>query len=143
LEHTIACEVDSRRAEANHSALSGHFSQLKWKAIAGALMALFALSGVHKLTAQPVSSAVRLGVSVVAGAPIGAIVNRSAVGEMPHGAIGAASGAIAGAALGYLYTAMHCEQGSPCNATRSMLTGAAAGAIVGVVIEYFVRNGQR
>jgi hypothetical protein len=141
--NAVACDVDSRRAEANHSALSGHFSQLKLKAIAGAVMAVFAVSGVQKLTAQPVSSAARLGVSVVAGASIGAIVNRSSIDEMPHGAIGAASGAIAGAALGYLYVAMHCEQGISCNATRGMLTGAAAGAIVGVIIEYFVRNGQR
>ena len=64
-------------------------------------------------------------------------------GEMPHGLIGAATGTVVGGALGYLYTAMHCDNGAACDGTRSILTGAAVGAGVGLIVEYFVRNGQK
>jgi hypothetical protein len=64
-------------------------------------------------------------------------------GGLPHGLIGAVSGAIVGGGLGYFRMAMYCDNGVDCNLARPILIGAAAGAIVGVVIEYFVRNGQR
>jgi hypothetical protein len=39
--------------------------------------------------------------------------------------------------------AMYCETGSDCKPARPIIIGAVVGAAVGVVIEYFVRNGQR
>jgi hypothetical protein len=62
---------------------------------------------------------------------------------LPHGLIGAVSGAIVGGGLGYLRMAMYCDNGVECKPAGAILIGAAAGAVVGVVIEYFVRNGQR
>jgi hypothetical protein len=64
-------------------------------------------------------------------------------GGLPHGLVGAVSGAIVGGGLGYFQMAIHCDNGVECKPARAILIGAAAGAVVGVVIEYFVRNGQR
>lgn len=63
-------------------------------------------------------------------------------GGLPHGVIGGGIGAVLGGGLGYLRVGMYCETNN-CDATRSVLTGAAIGAGVGMVLEYFVRHGQR
>jgi hypothetical protein len=64
-------------------------------------------------------------------------------GSIPHGVMGATIGGIAGGAIGYLRMLMYCENRGQCDATRDVLTGAAIGAVIGVVVEYFIRNGQR
>jgi hypothetical protein len=138
---------------------------LRLNPVAKAVIAVIAVSAAPALSAQPLGSAARVGISGVfrerslpkidtldrptrwhrlaIGATMGGIADRSAQDEMPHGLIGAVSGAIVGGGLGYLYAGAHCDNGVACNATRGILTGATAGAAVGVVIEYFVRNGQR
>jgi enoyl-CoA hydratase/carnithine racemase len=70
---------------------------------------------------------------------VGALANVSP-SRIQHGVIGAVSGALLGGGLGYAYVAMHCDNGVSCNATRAVLTGAAIGAAVGVVLEYAIRS---
>jgi hypothetical protein len=60
--------------------------------------------------------------------------------RIQHGVIGAVSGALVGGAAGYAYVAMHCESGVPCSHARAVLTGAAVGAVLGVIIEYVIRS---
>ena len=59
---------------------------------------------------------------------------------LPHGVTGGTIGAIVGGAIGWASARMHCESGVPCPTTRSTLTGAAIGAVLGVLVEYAVRN---
>jgi len=61
--------------------------------------------------------------------------------RVPHGVIGGTIGAVVGGALGYMRVGMNCEGGN-CDATGSVLTGAAIGAVVGIGIEYFVRHAR-
>ena len=63
-----------------------------------------------------------------------------AAGGIRHGVIGAISGAIVGGALGYAWVGMHCDNGISCNATRPVLTGAAIGAVIGMIVEYGIRS---
>ena len=66
----------------------------------------------------------------------------SGVGEIPPGVIGGAVGAVVGGAVGYLRVQAFCEMGSSCDAGRSVLTGAAIGAILGLFVEWVVRSGK-
>ena len=59
---------------------------------------------------------------------------------LPHGVTGGTIGAIVGGAIGWASVRIHCESGVPCPTTRSTLTGAAIGAVLGVVVEYAIRN---
>ena len=63
-------------------------------------------------------------------------------GGLPHGVIGGSIGAVLGSALGYLRVDMNCETNN-CDHMGSVLAGALIGAGVGIVLEYFVRNGRR
>ena len=58
-------------------------------------------------------------------------------------AIAGVIGAVVGTGLGYAYVAIHCETGVACDGTRAELTGALAGAAVGVIIEFFIQYGER
>jgi hypothetical protein len=58
----------------------------------------------------------------------------------PHGVTGGTIGAIVGGAIGWASVRIHCESGVPCPTTRSTLTGVAIGAVLGVVVEYAIRN---
>jgi len=60
--------------------------------------------------------------------------------EARHGVIGAVSGAIVGGGLGFLYMVSHCDNGVCSFPTRAVLTGAAAGAVVGMIVEYGIRS---
>jgi hypothetical protein len=96
--------------------------------------------GVQRVELPSVESAARPGPArVQAGAQLKTDSNK----RLPHGLVGATIGAIVGGAIGYARVQMYCDGADPCNATRSTVTGAAVGAALGVLVEYFVRNGQR
>jgi hypothetical protein len=63
--------------------------------------------------------------------------------EFPPGAIGAAIGAAVGGALGFLRVQAYCDNGVNCPVARSVLTGAAIGAIMGLFVEWVVRSGPQ
>lgn len=67
----------------------------------------------------------------------------SSIGEFPPGAIGGAIGAAVGGALGFLSVQIHCEMGVNCPVARSVLTGAAIEAIMGLFVEWVVRSGPK
>jgi hypothetical protein len=60
--------------------------------------------------------------------------------DIPHGLIGGVSGAIVGGALGYLWMDMQCDNDVCGPATRPVLTGAAVGAVIGIIVEYGIRS---
>ena len=57
-----------------------------------------------------------------------------------YGTIGGISGAIVGGALGYFRMRLFCETQDCGFPTRSVLTGAAIGAGVGIFVEYAIRD---
>jgi hypothetical protein len=65
----------------------------------------------------------------------------SSIDEFPPGAVGAAIGAVVGGALGFLRVQAYCDNGVNCPVARSVLTGAAIGAIMGLFVEWVVRSG--
>ena len=67
----------------------------------------------------------------------------SSVGEIPPGVLGGAIGAAVGGAVGWLRVQAFCDAGSDCPAARSVLTGAAIGAIMGLFVEWVVRSGPK
>jgi hypothetical protein len=71
---------------------------------------------------------------------VGANLNAASHSGLPYGVTGGTIGAMVGGAIGWVSVRIHCENGSPCNTTRSTLTGAAIGAVLGVVVEYAIRN---
>jgi hypothetical protein len=81
-------------------------------------------------------------ISFLVATPTVVSAQAAAGGGLPHGVIGGSIGAVLGGALGYLRVELNCEI-SNCDHMRSALTGAAIGAGVGIVLEYFVRHGQR
>jgi hypothetical protein len=91
--------------------------------------------------AAPVVAARRLGLSRAPS--LGARLKSESQTGLPHGLIGASIGAIVGGAIGYARVQMYCDGAARCNATPSTLTGAAIGAGVGALLEYFVRNGHK
>jgi len=86
-------------------------------------------------TQQLASQQTLVGVGVLA-------LKADSPGGLPHGVIGGSVGAVLGSALGYLRVEMYCETNN-CEHTGSVLAGALIGAGVGIVLEYFVRNGRR
>jgi hypothetical protein len=68
-------------------------------------------------------------------------ITTSSSDEFPPGVIGGAMGAVVGGAVGFLRVQMYCEMGTDCSAARSVLTGAAIGAIMGLFVEWVVRSG--
>lgn len=81
----------------------------------------------------------RIGLAPPAATPSGSAT--SLASEYPHGLVGAVIGGLFGSALGYFRAGMYCENRN-CDYTRSVLTGAAIGAGVGILAEYFVRNAK-
>jgi hypothetical protein len=67
----------------------------------------------------------------------------NSIDEFPPGAVGAAIGAVVGGALGFLRVEIHCDNGVNCPVGRSVLTGAAIGAIMGLFVEWVVRSGPK
>ena len=67
----------------------------------------------------------------------------SSTDEFPPGVIGGTIGAVVGGAVGFLRVQMYCEMGIDCPATRSVITGAAIGAIMGLFVEWVVRSGPK
>jgi hypothetical protein len=65
------------------------------------------------------------------------------IDEFTPGVIGGAIGAVVGGAVGFLRVQAHCEMGIDCPATRSVLTGAAIGAMLGLFVEWVVRSGSK
>ena len=63
--------------------------------------------------------------------------------SIAHGVIGATIGGITGGTIGYLRMLSYCETRGRCDATRDVLIGAAIGATIGVVLEYFIRHGGK
>jgi hypothetical protein len=65
----------------------------------------------------------------------------SGAGEIQPGVLGAGIGAFVGGTLGWLRVQMYCDNGSNCPAARSVLTGAAIGATLGLFVEWVFRSG--
>jgi hypothetical protein len=63
--------------------------------------------------------------------------------EFQPGVIGGAIGAAVGGAVGWLRVQAFCDAGNDCPAARSVLTGAAIGAIMGLFVEWVVRSGPK
>jgi hypothetical protein len=85
----------------------------------------------------------RLGFSPIFSVGAGAHLKSESHTGLPRGVIGAVIGAIAGGAIGYARVQMYCDGADPCDATRSIVTGAAIGAALGALVEYVVRNGDK
>ena len=75
------------------------------------------------------------------GARTTSAAETSFASEHPHGLVGALIGGLFGGALGYVRAGMYCETQN-CDYARSVLTGAAIGAGLGVLAEYLVRNAK-
>lgn len=88
---------------------------------------------------QPVAfTASRFDANASRSHPVGA--TDAPLGDARHGVIGAVSGAIVGGGLGFLYMVSHCDNDVCSFPTRAVLTGAAAGAVVGMIVEYGIRS---
>ena len=106
--------------------------------LSGQETALVANRNIPEVAPRGLPIPARLGFS---GVPlVGADFKSASHSGLPHGVAGATIGAIVGGAIGWASVRIHCESGVPCPTARSTLTGAAIGAVLGVVVEYVTRN---
>ena len=81
-------------------------------------------------------------VRTVNGRPVSRVATAtSSVDEFQPGVVGGLIGAAVGGALGFLWVKIHEDNGVEGPLTRPVLTGAAAGALLGLFVEWVVRSG--
>ena len=101
------------------------------------VLALYSLLHTGSVSAQQ-SETARVGISLPP------VATTSGGGDhalsMRRGAIGGIAGAIFGGALGYLRMLAFCETPQCDFPTRSVITGAAIGAGLGIFVEYMIRD---